>query len=308
MRKTESTAGYLSIAAVERDTGLGKDTLRAWERRYGFPSPERNANGERLYPMEQVIRLRVLKRLIDRGHRPSKLMHMATAGLLGSDIDEGLDSGVPPAAPIRSDLLGYVEMCSVERAGELRRALHQELVRTGLRSFVLDTVVPLIRAVGDHWEQERLCVFEEHLFTEQLQTVLRTGISALSLDAHHARPRVLLTTLPQESHGLGLLMAEAILTLEGAQCVSLGVQTPIDQIVRASEHADVIGLSFSTTLHANRMLEGLAELSSSVRDGVEIWCGGAAPALGRCTLPNVHQVDLHSAADHIARWRHARSG
>ena len=27
----------LSIAAVERETGLGKDTLRAWERRYGFP-------------------------------------------------------------------------------------------------------------------------------------------------------------------------------------------------------------------------------------------------------------------------------
>ena len=31
----------LSIAAVERDTGLSKDTLRVWERRYGFPVPER---------------------------------------------------------------------------------------------------------------------------------------------------------------------------------------------------------------------------------------------------------------------------
>ncbi|MBZ8144144.1 cobalamin-binding protein, partial [Rubrivivax gelatinosus] len=44
----------LSIAAVERDTGLSKDTLRVWERRYGFPSPARDPQGERAYPLEQV--------------------------------------------------------------------------------------------------------------------------------------------------------------------------------------------------------------------------------------------------------------
>ena len=38
----------MNIAAVERDTGIGKDTLRVWERRYGFPQPQRDANGERL--------------------------------------------------------------------------------------------------------------------------------------------------------------------------------------------------------------------------------------------------------------------
>ncbi|MGA0116507.1 MAG: MerR family transcriptional regulator, partial [Burkholderiales bacterium] len=33
-----------NIAAVERDTGLSKDTLRVWERRYGFPAPVRDQN------------------------------------------------------------------------------------------------------------------------------------------------------------------------------------------------------------------------------------------------------------------------
>ena len=54
----------LSIAAVERDTGLSKDTLRVWERRYGFPVPERDGSAERAYPLEQVERLRVIKRLM----------------------------------------------------------------------------------------------------------------------------------------------------------------------------------------------------------------------------------------------------
>ena len=44
-------------------------------------------------------------------------------------------------------------------------------------------------------------------------------------------PRVLLTTLPGEPHGLGLLMVEALLTLDGCRCLSLGVQTPPGDIV-----------------------------------------------------------------------------
>jgi DNA-binding transcriptional MerR regulator len=59
----------LSIAAVERDTGLSKDTLRVWERRYGFPAPTRDAIGERLYGRADLQKLRMLKRLLDAGHR-----------------------------------------------------------------------------------------------------------------------------------------------------------------------------------------------------------------------------------------------
>ncbi|PTT81921.1 hypothetical protein DBR42_17435, partial [Pelomonas sp. HMWF004] len=58
-------AGSVGIAAVERDTGISKETLRVWERRYGFPAPWRDAAGERLYAPEQVQRLRLIKRLLD---------------------------------------------------------------------------------------------------------------------------------------------------------------------------------------------------------------------------------------------------
>ncbi len=65
---------HFNIAAVERETGLSKDVLRMWERRYGFPLPERDGNGERLYPAAQLDRLRLIKRLMDQGHRPGKLI------------------------------------------------------------------------------------------------------------------------------------------------------------------------------------------------------------------------------------------
>ena len=53
----------LNISAVERETGLSKDVLRIWERRYGFPEPQRDDNAERLYPPEQVAKLRTIKQL-----------------------------------------------------------------------------------------------------------------------------------------------------------------------------------------------------------------------------------------------------
>ena len=64
----------VSIDVVERETGLSKDVLRVWERRYGFPRPLRDGRGHRAYPREQVLRLLQIKRLLEHGFRPGKLI------------------------------------------------------------------------------------------------------------------------------------------------------------------------------------------------------------------------------------------
>ena len=43
---------------------------------------------------------------------------------------------------------------------------------------------------------------------------------------------MLLTTPPNEPHAMGLLMVEAVLSLEGAQCISLGTQMPLPDIAQ----------------------------------------------------------------------------
>ena len=64
----------MTIAAVERDRGLPKETLRVWERRYGFPKPLRDGNGERFYPIDQLATLRLLRRLVVAGHRSGQVV------------------------------------------------------------------------------------------------------------------------------------------------------------------------------------------------------------------------------------------
>ena len=71
------------IGDSERDTGIGRDMLRVWERRYGFPDPLRNTKGERVYPERQLRRLQRIRRLLDRGMRPGKLLPLSEDALDG---------------------------------------------------------------------------------------------------------------------------------------------------------------------------------------------------------------------------------
>ena len=154
---TEAPASPLSltIAAVERDTRIGKDTLRVWERRYGFPQPSRDANGERLYPPDQVERLRHVKRMLDAGHRPGRIVNLSLDEL--QRLGEGSPVSGSPAARASTDAHDDTEVQRLLRLlrahdlGALRRALSQALLWVGLERFVIDLAMPLVAEVGQAW-------------------------------------------------------------------------------------------------------------------------------------------------------------
>ena len=52
----------LSIGDVVAATGVGEATLRAWERRFGFPAPRREPSGHRRYSRDEVERIRAVVR------------------------------------------------------------------------------------------------------------------------------------------------------------------------------------------------------------------------------------------------------
>jgi methylmalonyl-CoA mutase cobalamin-binding subunit len=291
----------LNIAAVERDVGLSKDVLRVWERRYGFPTPERDAHGERLYPIDQVERLRLIKRLMDQGLRPGRLMASST---------EDLSSlvGARPSTP-RSDnevdtaaLDGMITLIKEHDAAGYTQALQQRLAREGLQRFVQDTMAPLTALVGQAWEEGRVEVFEEHLFTELSSRMLRQAISGVT---GGQAPRVLLTSLPEEPHGLGLLMVEGVLSIEGAHCIPLGTQTPMLSITDAARahRADVVALSFSAAFPSRLIPSMLLQLRGLLPGPVALWAGGSgvarlAPQAGVQLITSMPEV-----RNAVANWR-----
>ena len=297
-----------NIAAVERDTGLSKDVLRMWERRYGFPIPDRNGNGERIYPAEQVERLRLIKRLMDAGHRPGKLIATAT---------EELSALAPkrPAQPAAGDDTGEVaaelaKLLALIKQHDVpgyQQAMQQRLARQGLHRFVQDTVAPLTRHVGAAWEEGSVEVFEEHLFTELTKRLLRQAIA--TLPGGSRSPRIVLTSVPDEPHVLGLLMAEALLALEGAECIPLGTQMPLLEIGRAAEahRADIVALSFSAAFPQRQIPGLLQQLCLILPAGSELWAGGCGVARVAKMAGVILLPSLDDAVRALAEWRTARS-
>jgi methanogenic corrinoid protein MtbC1 len=297
-----------TISDVERETGLGKDTLRVWERRYNFPQPMRDALDERVYPTDQVKKLRVIKRLIDSGYRPGKIIHLSLADLHKLAEESNAAKARPSSATEqRPDLQDYIGLCKAHQIEELRRKLSQALLQLGLKNFVIDLISPLTHLVGESWASGQLAVFEEHLYSESLQVVLRNAIS--HIPQHNAqsqtRPRILMTTFPQERHGLGLLMAEALFALEGSHCISLGVQTPVMEIVDAAktQSADIVALSFSRSINHRQTIDGLNELRSRLPSTIEIWVGGENPVLLKRPPKKIQVMSLLDISPSLADWR-----
>ena len=307
----------ISIAAVERDTRLSKDTLRVWERRYGFPSPLRDGQGERAYPLDQVEKLRLVKRLLDAGHRPGRILPLPIAQLqqlAEQSVDapqRGADAVLAPA-----ELQAQLERIRAHDQPALRSELMRQLARHGVFRFITEVLGPLNVAVGDAWLRGQLEVFEEHVYTETVQTVLRQALAQIprgdsdrsndSAKDSDSAPRVLLATVQGESHGLGLLMVEALLALEGCACVSLGVQAPVWDIARAARafRSNIVALSFTASMSPNPIIDSLTELRSKLPPDVPLWAGGSAPALQRRPVPGVLALTtLEELPAALQRWR-----
>ena len=299
------SSGPLNISAVERETGLSKDVLRIWERRYGFPRPSRDENAEREYAPDEVAKLRAIKRLMDTGLRPGKLIKQSLDELnaLSEQRVHSRRDGTAPA--LERDVLSLLRAHDV--AG-LHAALAHLLLRQGVQRFVVETVAPLNRAVGEAWMRGELQVFEEHLYTEQLLVALRGALSALPRQA--GTPRILLTTVPGEQHAIGLLMVDALLSLEGALCISLGTQTPFEDIRRAAlaHKAHIVALSFSMAFPPRQIGDALGALRRQLAPAVALWAGGEATRRLRKSLPGVQLIpDIADALNALKAWR-AESG
>jgi len=292
MYTTSETDTWLPIGAVERDTGIGRDTLRVWERRYGFPNPGRNAKGERVYGPDQVRRLQLIRRLLDQGLRPGKVVPLDEDSLAG--LAEALPAASKGAGDAETGEAGLISLAAAGDLAGLSAALEQALAREGLRGFVLGTFAPLIGAIGAHWAGGRLQIFEEHMITGQLVRFLETVMGRLGRPP--GRPEVLLATLPGERHALGLLMAEALLWASGRGTLNLGTDVPMDQIVVAAERigVGVVALSFSSAYPRGPIRAHLDELARRLPRGVAVWIGGEGVRRLPRLPPSVVRMSLES--------------
>ena len=303
MAKSGSAApGQYPIRVVSKLTGIGIDTLRAWERRYGAVTPARDDRG-RLYTDADVARLRLIHQAVSSGHSVGRVARLSDRDLRRLTARQPLPAAPRPVRsppPLESTALAAA-LTTLDGA-----AIDQEFARLATTvpplELVRDVLLPAVREVGDGWER-RGGIAQEHLMSAALRHLLG---SFLRLHSRRDVPiRLLFATPAGERHEIGIQAAAMLAAASGLAVTYLGPDLPASEIVQAvsSAGAQVLVLGVTLTRRARQQERELRAIVRGLPAGVELWVGGPAAerhaGLQRSrarTLP-----DLDAYAQQLAR-------
>ena len=257
----------MKIQQLSHEIGVGLDTLRIWERRYGFPVPGRDAHGHRNYSRNQVEELRVVKKLQDLGQRPGKIF-----ALCPKDRRELLETLTSQKLPGDERLKNLIEeMNSQQIAAEL--AVQRSSL--GLSGFIKQFVAPLLQLLDHGWTTGRLSIAREHLITDQLENLLKLEIDKTATEN---RPQIIFLTLSGERHKIGLLLSAVLFQRAGLQVLWLREELPLSEIPPLATDLGVTGvaLSFSSHYASRQAKQDLRTLRKSLDPRIKIIAGGHA--------------------------------
>ncbi|TAK21114.1 MAG: MerR family transcriptional regulator [Myxococcaceae bacterium] len=257
--------GRYRINVVAELTGVPAATLRAWERRYGIPTPARTASSYRLYSDVDVVELKRLRDLCSSG------MAIAEAAqLVRVDRESRSPSTPPPAGELANAttmaldaLLAAVRDFDPERIQqEVSRALF-----VGSAQEVFERVfAPALRQIGELWHQGQLSVAQEHLASENILGVV--GSLVRLVQPSDPRWRVVLASVEDEEHAIGLHGVAIQMAGWGIQSTILGGRTPPQAISDAIEHINPDAIGLSITMGRSPAAE------AAMLDAYALACGG----------------------------------
>lgn len=223
--------GVYTIAEVEERAGLSSALLRQWERRYGFPRPERSPGGHRLYSETDLEALRHIKQWIAEGVAPAQ----AVKRYLESLTQEGPRSPETFSLELEEALL-RADTEAAERVLSEAYRLHP------LETVVMEVISPCLCSIGDGWHLGRVSTAQEHLSSTYLRGSLQ---SLFSLMGGSLGPVLLVTTLPGEQHEIGSLITALFLRRAGYTVHYLGPNTPLADLKSFAERTSAKAIVLS---------------------------------------------------------------
>lgn len=258
-RKSHHLPVY-NIKAVARLLGLLPVTLRAWERRYGLPTPQRGDQGYRLYSEYDLHTLRWLKTQIESGMSISRAVEY---------LHDLRASGRDPAEEVFVPRTGPENPASVNAlAHQLKNALARfdegsasEVMRQAFTLYSIDLVLtqivrPTLVDLGEAWHRGEIPIAVEHFATQYCLQHLNGMLSAAM--PPFQKGVIVAACAPGEMHQIGLMMLVVMLRWRGWDVKYLGPDLSLDHMEEALMPLRPRALLFSATRPA--AAEALLEL------------------------------------------------
>lgn len=267
---TDDKGPFFNLKAVVQQTGLKPDTLRAWERRYGLPSPRRSAGRHRLYSQKDIDTVKWLM------ERQREGMTISRAVELWQQTEaEGRDPlhtpaplaspALPAVAPARSGETisqlrkDWINSCLMYREQQAEQILAQAFALFPPEVVALDLIQRAVAEIGEGWYRGEVTVQQEHFCSALAMRRLEALIMAAPVPTRAGR--ILAGCPPHEHHVIGLLLLSLLLRRRGWDVVYLGADVPADRLEMTIElaHPQLVILS-AQRLHTAATLVDIAQV------------------------------------------------
>lgn len=237
MKSTISTAPMYNLKVVVADTGLKPDTLRAWERRYGLPQPQRTEGKHRLYSQYD---LEIINWLIAR---QAEGMSISRAVKLWRQLEEeGRDpllvyneqvqegTAVAPISGGRIEELRQAWIDAIHQFNETaaEQILAQAFAQYQPETVCLQLIMEGLSTIGSQWYAGEATVQQEHFASALAMRRLHTLVAAAQPPTR--RERIITACPPKEDHAFVPLLLTLLLRYRGWDVVYLGADVPRERL------------------------------------------------------------------------------
>lgn len=267
---------WYRIRAVSEIVGVSTATLRAWERRYGVPSPARTASAYRLYSDADVQTIRQMRDLVQGGMAPAEASRQVLAETAATLTTAAGEEPIDPYAAAADRLVAAtVDFDPDALQLEVGRAL-----ALGPAVSIFDRAIgPALARIGDLWHDGTITIAQEHLASQILLGTLG-DLLRLAQPADAAR-RVALACFADEDHVTALYGVALRFASWGFRTVMIGARTPPPAIGRVVETLapDVVALSCTIAPSPPRARELVDAYADACRDAVWVVGGQATPGM-----------------------------
>lgn len=238
-----STPTY-NLKIVLKETGLPADTLRAWERRYGLPAPQRTEGGQRLYSQYDVETIKWLMTRQEEGLSIShavKLWNEHTSA--GVDLLAGSLPNtqtlpavyIPAGTTLDSIRAHWLDACLKFKESAADQVLNKAFTMFPVEKVCMEVLQKGLAEIGGLWYENKASVQQEH-FASAL--AMRRLDSLMSASPALSRKQTVMVGCPAgEWHTFTALLIALFLRRRGLNVIYLGANVPADQFEDAVKSA-----------------------------------------------------------------------
>lgn len=276
------------IRVVAERTGLTPATLRAWERRYATVAPNRSPGSQRLYSDADIQRLRLIARLSAIGLSLAELSQASTITLARmarqSLGDPRADAATLDDARAHATINRMLSDTRALDSAALRVTLMQAVTTMGPRSALDAVVSPFLEQIGIAWSCGETSVAQEHLASAVVRDVLGSLMQNAVADSN--APALIATTVAEERHEFGAMMAAVTAAIAGWRAIYLGPNLPAPEIARVARDAGArtVLLSVVSPQPTRSLRDEFTALRSGAGKRVSIIAGGTSASDHRLTM------------------------